>query len=87
MAIKARTYFQTDITVSDMEGANVEIIKSTNGKDKIYVGGYLYEYRMSWIRNCLEEGLRMSVKSNAVMEIELVNATDVFMLKKARLLK
>ena len=42
---------------------------------------------MSWIRNCLEEGLRMSVKSDAVMEIELVSATDVFMLKMARLLK
>ena len=25
-----------------MEGANVEIVKSTKGKDKIYVGGYLY---------------------------------------------
>ena len=25
-----------------MEGANVETVKSTKGKDKIYVGGYLY---------------------------------------------
>ena len=25
-----------------MEGANVEIVKSTKGKDKIYVGGCLY---------------------------------------------
>ena len=39
------------------------------------------------IRNCLEEGLRMSVKSDALMEIELVSATDVFMLKMERLLK
>ena len=37
----------------------------------------LVDICMSWIRNCLEEGLRMSVKSDAVMEIELVNATDV----------
>ena len=26
---------------------------------------------MSWIRNCLDEGLPMSVKSDAVMEIDM----------------